>query len=206
MFKSAEDEALINTISSLSNSNIQTIGPELIFGKIYDYIGFNRIKEKMFRHMVISRLSFPLSKLKTTDYLHRYQNIDIDVNAIYRFLDKLESKYKDEVEQIAFNHTQRMVGGKISVVFYDMTTLHFESEDEDDLRRTGFSKVGKHTHPQIYLGLMVSCNGFAIGYDIYEGKTYEGNTLIPFIEAMSKKFGIGKPIVVAYYQIRILNI
>ncbi|KGK33881.1 hypothetical protein, partial [Taylorella equigenitalis] len=165
MFKSAEDEALINTISSLSNSNIQTIGPELIFGKIYDYIGFNRIKEKMFRHMVISRLSFPLSKLKITDYLHRYQNIDIDVNAIYRFLDKLESKYKYEVEQIAFNHTQRMVGGKISVVFYDMTTLHFESEDEDDLRRTGFSKVGKHTHPQIYLGLMVSCNGFAIGYD-----------------------------------------
>lgn len=65
--------------------------------------------------------------------------------------------------------------------------LHIETEDEDDLRRTGFSKVGKHKHPQIYLGLLVGANGYPIGYDIFEGKTYEGHTLIPFMEAMSAK-------------------
>jgi len=64
LFNSEQDEWIEEVISSLSNSNIRTVGPELIFGRIYDYIGFSRIKEELFRHLVISRLAFPLSKLK----------------------------------------------------------------------------------------------------------------------------------------------
>ncbi len=45
--------------------------------------------------------------------------------------------------------------------------------DEDDLRKTGFSKDGKHQNPQIYLGLLVGLGGYAIGYDIFEGSIYE---------------------------------
>ena len=89
------------------------------------------------------------------------------------------------------------MGGNISVVFYDMTTLYFEASDEDDLRKTGFSKDGKHQHPQIYLGLLVGLNGYAIGYDIFEGSIYEGHTLLPFLEKISTKFNLDKPIVVA---------
>lgn len=197
LLMSERDEHTLQAFTSLSNSNIQVIGPELIFGRIYDWIGFNQIKDDMFRHLVLARLAYPLSKLKTIHYLRRYQGVTLEISTIYRFLDKLEDKYKEQLEQISFAHTKRMLGGQISVVFYDMTTLHFEAEDEDDLRRTGFSKVGKHTHPQIYLGLLVGANGYPIAYDIYEGKTYEGNTLVPFIERMSEKFDLGKPIVVA---------
>lgn len=89
------------------------------------------------------------------------------------------------------------MGGKISVVFYDMTTLYFEASDEDDLRKTGFSKEGKNQNPQIFLGLLVGLGGYAIGYDIFEGNIYEGHTLIPFIEKISMKFKLDKPIVVA---------
>jgi transposase len=78
-----------------------------------------------------------------------------------------------------------------------MTTLYFESSDEDDLRKTGFSKDGKHQNPQIYLGLLVSLGGYAIGYQVFEGNIFEGHTLIPFIEQMSQKFNLDKPIVVA---------
>lgn len=192
-----EDQQLVDAIATLNNQNIQTIGPELIFGRIYDAIGFNQIKDEPFRHLVIARLAFPLSKLKTIDYLRRYQGVELKIDAVYRFLDRLEHKHKALIEQIAFKHTLRMHGGVISAVFYDMTTLHFETEDDDDLRRTGFSKVGKHRHPQIYLGLLVGANGYPLGYDIFEGKTYEGHTLIPFLEAMCSKFQIDKPIVVA---------
>jgi len=116
---------------------------------------------------------------------------------VYRFLDKLNGKLKPHIEKIAFNHTLKVLNNKISVVFYDMTTLYFEASDEDDLRKTGFSKDGKHQCPQVYIGLLVGLGGYAIGYDIYEGNIYEGHTLIPFIEKISLKFNLDKPIIVA---------
>lgn len=112
-------------------------------------------------------------------------------------MDKLYDDLKPTVEQIAFAHTKRVLNNDISVVFYYMTTLYFEASDEDDLRKTGFSKDGKHSHPQIFLWLLVALEGYAIGYDIFEGNIYEGHTLIPTIEKISEKFNLSKPIVVA---------
>jgi transposase len=197
LFISESDVVIEQAYATLSNANIRTLGPEIIFGKIYDNIGFNAINENMFRHLVIARLAFPLSKLKTIEYLYRYQGTSIDIDALYRFLDKLNDKLKPQAEQIAFAHTLKVLNGNISIVFYDMTTLYFEASDEDDLRRTGFSKDGKPQNPQIYIGLLVGLSGYAIGYDIFEGNIYEGHTLIPFIEKMSHKFNLDKPIVVA---------
>jgi transposase len=197
LFVFENDQLIEASISSLSNSSIRTVGPELVFGRIYDYIGFGQIHEELFRHLVISRLAFPLSKLKTTEYLYRYQGQRINVNSVYRFLDKLNDSLKTVVEQIAFEHTLRTLSGNISVVFYDMTTLYFEASDEDDLRKCGFSKDGKHSQPQILIGLLVGLGGYAIGYDIFEGNTYEGHTLIPFLESISRKFNLDKPVVIA---------
>ncbi len=197
LFVSENDIVVDQAFSLLDNTSIQTVGPEIVFGKIYDYIGFNTIKEDLFRHLVIARLAFPLSKLKTTEYLYRFQGTYIKIDAIYRFLDKLNDKLKDQVEQISFEHTKRVLNGNISVVFYDMTTLYFEASDEDDLRKTGFSKDGKHQSPQIFIGLLVGMGGYAIGYDIFEGNTYEGHTLLPFLKKVSEKFNLNKPIVVA---------
>lgn len=197
LFVSEEDAAIDQAFALLNNASIRTVGPEIIFGKIYDYIGFGAVNEELFRHLVIARLAFPLSKLKTIDYLYRYQGKSLDIDAVYRFLDRLNDKLKPQIEQIAFAHTRRVLQNNISVVFYDMTTLYFETSDEDDLRKTGFSKDGKHQCPQIYIGLLVGLGGYAIGYDIFEGNTYEGHTLIPFIEKITTKFGLNKPIIVA---------
>jgi transposase len=197
LFISESDSAVEQAFAILNNANIRTLGPEIIFGRIYDYIGFGNINEELFRHLVIARLAFPLSKLKTIDYLYRYQGTSLDIDAVYRFLDKLNDKLKPQVEQIAFAHTKRVLNNNISVVFYDMTTLYFEASDEDDLRKTGFSKDGKHQCPQIYIGLLVGLGGYAVGYDIFEGDIYEGHTLIPFIEKISLKFKLNKPVIVA---------
>jgi hypothetical protein len=197
LFISENDFLVEHFFETLNNSSIRTVGPEIIFGKIYDHVGFNAIDESLFRHLVIARLAFPLSKLKTIDYLYRFQGVMLDIDAIYRFLDKLNDTLKQQVEQIAFTHTKRVLGGNVNVVFYDMTTLYFEASDEDDLRKTGFSKDGKHSNPQIFLGLLVGLGGYAIGYDIFEGNIYEGHTLIPFLEKITSKFSLEKPIVVA---------
>lgn len=197
LFVFEKDIHIESFISELSNAQIRTIGPELVFGKVYNHIGYNKINSDLFRHLVIARLAFPLSKLKTIEYLYRYQGIIFDLDTVYRFMDKLNTELKDQVEQISFKHTLKVLNGNLSIMFYDMTTLYFEASDEDDLRKTGFSKDGKHSNPQIYLGLLVGLGGYAIGYDIFEGNIYEGHTLVPTIEKISKKFNLSKPIIVA---------
>lgn len=197
LFAHQEDEHLVDFISSLSNDQVQVIGPELIFGRIFDHIGFDVVEGGLFRHLIITRLYQPGSKLKTIDYLARFLGVYKQVDEIYRFLDKLANRLKIQVEQVAFAHTHRVLGGQVNIVFYDMTTLHFEASDEDDLRRMGFSKVGKHQNPQIFLGLLVGLNGFPIGYEIFEGNIFEGHTLIPVLKQFAARFGLQKPIVVA---------
>lgn len=190
------DAEVENFLESLENAAIHTVGPELIFGTLFNRIGFNTIPDELFRHLVVARLAYPTSKLKTVDYLYRYQGTVTSEDIIYRFLDSLNEKHKTEVEKIAFEHTKKTLG-KITVVFYDMTTLYFETEDEDDLRKIGFSKDGKFQCPQIMIGLLVGEGGYPIGYNVFEGNTFEGKTLVPVLEGITKKYKLGKPVVVA---------
>lgn len=177
--------------------HISVYGPELLLGKIFDDIGFNQIEESLFKQLVLARLCFPVSKLKTTDYLSKYQFLDIDVQSVYRYLDKLHKQQKDQVQQISYEHTLKVLNGKINVVFYDVTTVYFESDGDDDLRKTGFSKDGKNQHPQIVLGLLVSKSGYPLAYEIFEGNKFEGHTMLPVIEAFKSKYKLDNLIVVA---------
>jgi len=86
LFLSEEDEIAEKIFSGLSNASVRTVGPEIIFGKIYDSIGYGAIKENLFRHLVIARLAFPLSKLKTIDYIYRFQGINIEISHYIAFL------------------------------------------------------------------------------------------------------------------------
>ena len=82
-------------------------------------------------------------------------------------------------------------------MFYDVTTLYFETDREDDLRKTGFSKEGRHKTPQIILGLLVSLNGYPLAYCIHEGNKYEGHTMMPVIEEFVRKYELDDIVVVA---------
>jgi len=75
-------------------------GTELLLGKLFDEIGFNQIEDQLFRQLVIARLCFPVSKLKTTDYLSKYQFIDVDVQVVYRYLDKLYNTQKSRLRTL----------------------------------------------------------------------------------------------------------
>ncbi|MGZ0015765.1 IS1634 family transposase [Yeosuana sp. AK3] len=177
--------------------SMNLVGPELLLGHIFDGIGFSSIKDDLFRHLVITRIVYPVSKLKTTDYLFKYRGEEISVYSIYRYLDKLHESQMELVKTISFAHTLKVLNGNLSVVYYDVTTLYFETSDEDDLRKTGFSKDGKHQHPQIVLGLLVSENGYPLDYEIFEGNKYEGETLLPVVNHFKSKYASKELIVVA---------
>lgn len=194
--KSPLDLAIENFLAHLANAQIHTVGPELIFGALFNRIGFSAVENDLFRHLTVARLAYPTSKLKTVDYLYRYRGIGIGVDAVYRFLDKLGSKYQRLVEDVSYQYVKTRLK-TISVVFYDMTSLYFEAEDEDDLRKTGFSKDGKFQQPQIMLGLLVGKHGLPIGYHIFPGNTFEGHTLLPVLTEMQQRYELDKPTVIA---------
>ncbi|MGQ1788547.1 IS1634 family transposase, partial [Saccharicrinis sp. GN24d3] len=198
LFVEHDDLVVDNFVNSIANNHLQIVGAELILGKIYEKIGFPTGGScKYFKNLVLCRLVYPGSKLKTVDYFGNHLNIDVSVYTIYRFLDELNNDIKPTIEQISFEYTKNLLGGKVGVVFYDMTTLYFEASEEDDYRITGFSKDGKHQQPQIMIGLLVSSQGFPIGYKIFEGNTSETKTLIPVLETFQEKFSLDKPIIVA---------
>ena len=101
------------------------------------------------------------------------------------------------VQQISYEHTKQILNNNISVVFYDVTTLYFEIDDEDEPRKTGFSKEGKHQNPQIVLGLLVSKNGYLLAYEIFEGNKFEGHTMLPVVDAFKSKYQLNQLIIIA---------
>ncbi len=198
LFIEYDDTVVDNFVDSLSQDNLQIVGAEIILGKIYDQIGYPQTEGlEMFRNLVLCRLVYPGSKLKTIEYFKKHLNLNVSVYSVYRFLDQLHSKYKQNIEDITFAHTRKLLKGRVGVVFYDMTTLYFEASEEDDFRITGFSKDGKHQQPQVVIGLLVGNNGYPIGYEVFEGNTSETKTLIPVLEAFQARFNLDKPIIVA---------
>ena len=209
--ETSEKLLLKNLLSKLTTQDFIPIGDELIFGKIFNNIGCNNLfnnvksirkqedKNFLFKSLVISRLLYPGSKLELINYLSYFKNIDITSDKIYRFLDSLyQDEIKSRIETCVFEHTKRVMNGEIIVTFYDVTTLYFESESEDDLRRVGFSKEGKIARPQIQLGLFTTLEGYPLSFEVYEGNKYEGHTLIDVLKKFQDRFQLDKkPIVVA---------
>ena len=194
-YQNLEQQFVQDFTSSIQRLHL--VGPELLLGKIFDDIGFNTITDELFRHLVITRLVYPVSKLKTVDYLARYKGIQLSVYSIYRYLDKLQKQQIEQVKSISLKHTLQLFDNVMSIVFYDVTTLYFETKEEDDFKRMGFSKDGKHQQPQIVLGLLVSQEGYPLDYDVFEGDKYEGDTLLPIVEHFVTKHKPGQLIVVA---------
>lgn len=131
---------------------------------IYSSIGFNDISDKILKDLSIARVCEPRSKLATVDYMRRYWSKEYHYQEVYRYLDTLYNTQKEDVLRISVEHTRQILGDSITLAFYDVTTLYFESFREDNLRAPGFSKDGKTAETQIVLGLLVSRDGYPLSF------------------------------------------
>jgi transposase len=181
-------------------SNIENVllnGAQLILNRIYQRIGFDKIDDQILKHLAVARLSQPMSKAATVDYLKSHFEEDVSLSKIYRYLDILHNSQQNNIQKISIEHTRRILGGKIGLLFYDVTTLYFEADQGDELRENGFSKDGKHSQPQIVLGLLVSKDGYPLSYSIFNGSQYEGRTMIPIVDDFVRRFNLEDFVVVA---------
>jgi transposase len=200
VFKSNEQIQQENEQTENLLSNIENIlhnGTQLILDRVFRAVGFAAIEDDILKELVISRLSQPQSKRATVDYLKSHFDEDINLTKIYRYLDKLYNTQQEKIQQISVAHTRKILGGAIGLVFYDVTTLYFETDREDELRAKGFSKDGKHNQPQVVLGLLVSQDGYPLSYSVFNGSQYEGRTMIPIVEDFVQRFNLTDFVVVA---------
>lgn len=173
--------------------------PQVILTRIYDRIGFDAIGDDILRHLAIARVCQPMSKVATVEYLKSYFDEDVQLHNIYRYMDRLYNTQQEKIRRISVSHTLDVLGGRIGLVFYDVTTLYFEASPDpsDELRQDGFSKDGKTAESQIVLGLLVSEDGYPLSYSVFNGRQYEGYTMIPIIDDFVRRFNLTDFIVVA---------
>ena len=177
--------------------DIRQNAPQLILERIYNGIGFDAIGDDTLRLLSIARVCQPKSKVATVEYLKRCFREDVKLHKVYRYMDTLYNTQREKIQSISVAHTRGLLGGQIGIVFYDVTTLYFESAQEDVLRCPGFSKDGKTAESQIMLGLLVSRDGYPLSYNIFNGSQYEGRTFIPIIDDFVQRFSLTDFIVVA---------
>lgn len=156
-----------------------------ILHKLVARFGFGAYCDKLLQDLVIMRMVEPASKLRSLELLEEYFGIHHRRQAFYEAVPRWIA-LKDCAEQSTLALATAEFKFDFSLVFYDVTTLYFESFEPDDLRKPGFSKDNKFNQPQIVIGLVVSNEGFPVAYEIFAGNKFEGHTLIPVIESFKR--------------------
>ncbi|MDP2945203.1 MAG: IS1634 family transposase [Atribacterota bacterium] len=204
--KQYKDSDYIVNVKNLVEEQRLISGIHDVYGKLFSNLGYqkviarpsrNKMAVRIFTDIVLARIANPVSKMASIDMLEEDFGVTIDLDKAYRMMDKLDTAALERLKKITYQNSLNLLGSKIEVIFYDATTIYFESFSEDELKRNGFSKDHKHNQPQILLALMVTSDGLPVDYEIFSGDTYEGHTLIPALTKIRKRYHLDKIVFVA---------
>ena len=177
-----------------------------VYGKLYDELGFNSIitnparnkrSIEALKEIVLARVANPDSKRASVSNLEANFAVHLDLNLVYRMMDKLEDKEILKLNKLVYSKTKSLFKEKIDVIYFDATTLYFESFSEDEFKKNGYSKDGKFNQPQVVLALMVTKEGLPVGYKAFSGDTFDGHTLIPVLKEIKEHYDLDKVVYVA---------
>ena len=151
--------------------------------------------DRAFEQMVLARLIEPTSKAQVPRVLGDLGLESVSVRTLFRSLGRcVERGYRESLSGALFDHVT--ASGGLALCLYDVTTLYFEAEREDDLRKVGYSKE-RRADPQVIVGLLVDRAGFPLQVGCWEGNKAETTTIVPIVEAFQAAYGIEELVVVA---------
>jgi len=204
--KEVDDKPLNVNLKNLREEARVVTGIHEVYGQIYKDLGFDKVIKKPQRNVaanknlfniVMARIANPTSKRSSVMALEKDFGVKLSLEGVYKMMDKLDDEVIEKIELQAYSNAQKILKEKINVVFYDCTTLYFESFTEDELKQNGYSKDMKFNQPQVLLGLISTSEGLPIGYGLYAGSQYEGTTLQDATEKLKEKYEVDKVVVVA---------
>lgn len=193
----------IQTQSDLRSCSSNNIGFSDVYGAMFDRV-FDSLSlapkylERL-KSLVTMRIAEPCSKLRTAHVAENF-GLKLKVDTIYKMMDQMSKEKIEEIKSIIFNQSKSLLAESnegVDVLFYDLTTLYFETNSQDEIRDFGYSKDGKSQHVQIMLALVVTKAGLPIAYEYFPGNSYEGNTLIPVLNKLRNKYEIRRVVLVA---------
>jgi hypothetical protein len=170
-----------------------------VLADVYSALGFGVVGDETFRDLVIARIVEPTSILDTGRVLIDLGGAPASEKTMRRTLSRAQQRgYRDQIAAACFSHA--VSSGDVSLCLYDVTTLYFEAENEDDgpkgLRKVGYSKE-RRVDPQIVVGLLVDRHGFPLEVGCFEGNKAETSTILPIVEAFQERHGLAGMVVVA---------
>jgi len=177
-----------------------------VYGKLYDELGFksiignparNKRSQEALKEIVLARVANPDSKRGSVHNLETNFAVNLDLNLVYRMMDKIGDKEILKLNKLVYSKTKSLFKEKIDVIYFDATTLYFESFSEDVFKKNGYSKDGKFNQPQVVLALMVTKEGLPVGYKAFSGDTFDGHTLIPVLKEIKEHYDLDKVVYVA---------
>ena len=166
-----------------------------VAGHVYDQIGYHELlsgkkDQEMLKNLVLMRLANPSSKYHTQQILDKHFDICHDLDALYRLMDKLYPKI-GHIKQKTFSRTLKLTAESIDILFFDCTTLYFESTQTDEVRQFGYSKDPRFNTTQVVLALATNADGLPVGYELFEGNKAEVKTLLECLNSWKDLFKIG---------------
>lgn len=154
--------------------------------KYFDLIGYENLESDLLKDLALIRIIKATSKRESLKLLSQYFDINYSESLLYKAFKGFQ-KYKRQVEDINTQFATEKLNQDLTVMFYDVTTLYFESFKPKELQTLGFSKDNKFCQPQLVIGLVITDKGFPLTYHTYQGKKFEGHTMIPTIEQYLRK-------------------
>lgn len=203
ILKSTGQLDLINQITKTSLADIAITQSRPVFAysllsAIYDKLGFSGYPDSLFKDLIIARLYKPASKLRLQEAIYESLGRFYGQRTIYRHLRQvLDKGVKERFQKALIDFVKLKFSDPLRLIFYDVTTLYFESQVKTDLKDFGFSKDHRPQDTQVVIGLVVNKDGFPLYFDIFSGKTFEGHTLIPVVQGIKKLLKAKKLIVIA---------
>lgn len=200
-----DDDYKVN-LKNLKEEQRTVSGIHDVYGSLFDSLGYQDIIEnparnksivKMLRDITMARIANPKSKRASVDMLEEDFGITLNLERVYQMMDKLDDSAIDKLNDLTYKNTAGLFQEKIDIIFFDCTTIYFETFTEDEFRRNGYSKDLKFNQPQVLLALIVTKEGLPIGYQSFEGSTYEGHTLIPALKRLGERYNLDKIVFVA---------
>lgn len=155
--------------------------------------------EKMAAVLVAARLCEPSSELHIAEDWYRrtaladllqLEDAQVNKDRLYRGLDRL-LEHKVALEAHLSRRCGELFAVQNEVLLYDVTSTYFEGQAEaNPLAKRGYSRDHRPDCKQVCIALVVTFDGFPLGYEVFAGNTHDSRTLQTIVATMEARHGM----------------